>query len=139
MSTINVNKGSAVLSLSSTAIAITYTAGDSFQAGSAGVIGLQFWATITTKVASAVTQVTFAVETSNDGTNWAPTLAIPHVGAGTQDVEPAFAGLAAATTVVKRITVLPQYVGAAKYVRLKAKADGAGAVGDSISVLATAW
>lgn len=139
MSTIDVKNGSSLLTLTGASILTTYTTGDAFQAGAAGVVGLQLWCTITTKAASAINTVTFAVECSNDALTWAPTLSVAHQGAGAADVEPAFAGLAAATTVVKRISVPPGYIGAAKYVRIKAKANAAGDTGDAIGVLGTGW
>ena len=139
MSTIDINKGDSVLTLAGAAIAVTYTAGSGFQAGGAGVVGLQLWATIVTDAASSINTVTFAVETSDDGLTYAPTLAVPHVGAGTQDVEPSFGGLAVGTTYKRRISVLPQYIGTAKYVRLKAKANAAGTGTDAIGVVGTGW
>lgn len=139
MSTIDVNGGSAVLSLAGTAILTTYTAGSVFYAGSAGLVGLQLWATITTDGATSINTVTFALETSEDNTNWSQTLSIPHEGAGAQTLEPSFAGLAAGATVVRRISVPPYFIGAAKYVRLKGKANAAGTGADAISVKGTAW
>jgi len=139
MSTIDIKKGDSLLTLAGTAILTTYTAGSSFQAGAAGVVGLQLWITIVTDAASSINTVTFAIETSNDALTYAPTLAIPHVGAGTQDVEPSFGGLAVGTTYLRRISVPPQYIGTAKYVRLKAKANAAGVGTDAIGVVGTGW
>jgi hypothetical protein len=139
MSSIDVFLGNSVLTLSGAAILATYTTGSVFQAGAAGVIGLQLWATITTDGASAINTVTFSLETSNDNLVWSPTLAIPHEGGGSQTLEPAFAGLAVGATVVKRISVPPYFTGAAKFFRLKGKANAAGTGTDAIGVVGTAW
>lgn len=139
MPTIDINNGDSVLTLTTTGIAATYTAGNAFQAGATGVIGLHLWPLIVLGGGSAVNAITFAVEVSNDATNWAAVLSIPHDGAGAQNTEPQFAGLVAGATVLKHISVPPQYLGSAKYVRLKAKANAAGGAGDSLTVKATGW
>lgn len=139
MSSIDVYLGNSVLTLAGADILATYTTGSVFQAGAAGVIGLQLWATIVTDAASNINTVTFAIETSNDNLVWSPTLAIPHEGAGTQALEPAFAGLATGTTYLKRISVPPYFTGAAKFFRLKGRANAAGLGTDAIGVVGTAW
>lgn len=140
MSTIDVNNGDSVLTLAGAAITVGFTGSVSrFYAGSAGVIGLQLWATIVTDAGSAINTVTFSLEASNDNLVWTPTLAIPHEGTGAQTLEPSFAGLAVGTTYLRRISVPPYFTGAAKFFRLKAKANAAGSGTDALGVVATAW
>lgn len=140
MSTIDVYEGLSVLTLTGANITTGFTGSVSFfQAGAAGVVGLQLWATITTDAGSSITTVTFSVETSNDNIAWAPTLAIPHEGGGTQTLQPAFGSLSTGTTYGRKITVPPTFIGASKYVRLRAKANAGGMGTDAIGVLATGW
>lgn len=122
------NDGTAILSLSGTALLTTYVAGTRILIGAYS--GLSIWLTITWKSGTSVTSTEVKVQGSYDGTNFVD-LQTVDAASGTVAVEQTYAATAASTTYASLQTTNGWLCKGG--IRVLAKSTGAAAAGDLIT------
>jgi len=134
MAVYELNNGTAVVDKTAAAITTSYTAGTTFHAGACAGVGLHLMIECRSR-AGGTTQYDVTVERSRDESKWTPVLSVLHLSGGTTAVEQALTITAGAAAVNRLITVAPEHIGTASYVRVRIKAGANGLDSDDSIVI----